>query len=589
MNLDIDLNPRNKNTLQPAKQVFSSMENICMSDRVKKLYNYLVVHNQSEMTCRTRVADLEVAAFNVRLAMESIDRSLAGLPIPLPLKSKSLAALALRILEELSMGYMITLQQHHDSGSDLAKKGLTLSLFRAIRISSEIIFRQSKLYKLPPKGTWLNIHQLYAYAKKLKLHDKPIKRAIFLKQNPRVKDLYLQSVIYSKAKPSSLSGSEMKALYPLLLHLTKGVDLYRSELKSEKDISIDLNSDAPTMFNDKDDAEILFLGTSNLISNIERYIHEKTDSSNMADTLSLAILKKLCTNLTNSQERSDSRNESDTEVKVVIGFKKISENTHEAIEAFDTEEGMDDNVKPQPNLSLEPIPQADSTNDDYITHHGVVNESENPWDDIVKGRVVTDHYVEQRNKDLKKAQSIKKEDPDKYWKLVNIARKGYSLRWASDKKSNANVGDMVSLQGSSSSSNDKVYYGVIRWMRESIDQDFEIGVEIITSKISFTALEIDYEKHASLQKAILVPLDSEKNQKTTILISSSPGKSIGDTFRITGGAHEEDIRLESVVVKTGIFTQYEYSTISKQAYSASYVVKNEGLPSDDFGDAWAQL
>ncbi len=164
---EIELQP------QKVKKWLDELPLLNVAETSRKLFSTLSIQNRVEFDSKLRLELLELFRYPVsQLALE-FTKQYIGLPLPLSDKHKSIAEQNRQFQMEMANGYKRVAMILSASSPRGAREQviLALAIQRAIRYLSSTLVISFQTYSLCPKGTWKEIHALYAHAEELGLGD----------------------------------------------------------------------------------------------------------------------------------------------------------------------------------------------------------------------------------------------------------------------------------------------------------------------------------------------------------------------------------------------------------------------------------
>lgn len=141
-------------------------------DAARKLADAIVASRGAKLSEDARLKLLDQYRRTVRVLLPSLEQEYAGKPLPLAEKSKQAGMLARDLLTELAHGYkMVVLELSQRKIVFGANKLPPTAVQRAIECLGAILEVCYETYAPTPAGIWLELHQLYWYAVRQKLHE----------------------------------------------------------------------------------------------------------------------------------------------------------------------------------------------------------------------------------------------------------------------------------------------------------------------------------------------------------------------------------------------------------------------------------
>ena len=316
----------------------------------------------------------------------------------------------------------------------------------------------------------------------------------------------------------------------------------------------------------------------------------------VGDAIPLETLQALVNSWGESAKRRFSRAERHGHIDVAIGLS----NSAKAIrDSFKTEIKVDAKTgfirsaaerRQDPGFTLESMPEDNSKYSGYMTHTELSDNQNNSWDMVAKGRALTDAY-DKEQKLLNDEEQLKKRQAqaDSHWEIVNISAGGYCLRWNSDDTSKAQIGELISLQEFDANHNFEWRVGVIRWMQFTQENGLEIGVQVISPKVTAaSAQRVNRPKEVPFECLMLPGIKALQQPPSTILPSHA--FKAGDKLIVRILENKLSITLGKTKEHTGSFTQFTYENTEADQRIKKQVKKDEASKKkDDFDELWSSL
>jgi hypothetical protein len=212
------------------------------------LSRQLVGLNRMALDDKIRFQLLELFRTPIQHVCRELQKTYIGLPLPLTNKARQVVAHVRQLQTELAYGYkLIAFNSTALPKLEAADKSrLAVTLHRAIRHLTDLLFRSYELYSPPPEGTWYEIHQLYRYAEITGITEMPIEDPLN-GTLPRVSvgHAYKQALLLDFSDPYHLPSLMLAKIYRYLdrwagtAQISPGI----AELKSQCQFLINLDND----------------------------------------------------------------------------------------------------------------------------------------------------------------------------------------------------------------------------------------------------------------------------------------------------------------------------------------------------------
>ena len=449
------------------------------------------------------------------------------------------------------------------------------------------------------------MHQLYIYARQKNLHTAKCNDDEHPAGKTNIESLYKQALLFALARPTAMRQTDCERVYRKLFNWESLTKLSENPVESQVDhfFCVRPEENRPPSYLTQQDLEskqtILTLDTSELVDAIRKELSQssqKPDTLTVGEQLSNETMKTLSSSWGISPKRRYSRAGKGGHIEAAIGL------THAAQAIRNERKKIEPNVKrtgplssaSAPSLTLQTIApdmrkMQDDNNNVYMTHHGIGHPDDNAWDDVARGRVLTDSYDRERKILETEKLKLNREDDDLHWEIVNISAGGYRLRWNSDNTSRAQIGELIALHELESDGSYQWRVGVIRWMQYSRDSGLEIGAQILSPKaIAAKAQRYNKPKEEPFD-CIMLPGIRVLNQNPSVLTPAHAFKT-GDRLNVTVLGQEMTIKLIETSEHTGSFTQFQFANneVATRQQKAEKKKQSEKNP-DDFDEIWSSL
>jgi hypothetical protein len=181
-------------------------------DSLSKMLEILHEFNRVTVKPGSRLRLLELYRTPIGFIGENIEKTLADKYCPLADEHSKIAELCRRVTIEMAYGYKsVVLDSAAMLRSSRSNNDLPTAIHRSIRYLTHVLYNSALCYNSYPAGTWMEIHTLYIYARKLGFLDNLVKDAL---NRPRPKNnirhVYQQAVLFgisdSYKQPVNIMG-----------------------------------------------------------------------------------------------------------------------------------------------------------------------------------------------------------------------------------------------------------------------------------------------------------------------------------------------------------------------------------------------
>lgn len=585
------------------KKWLNELKRANMGDYTRQIYNGVMQLNRQAMPAKHRLENMEMLREAARYIFTQLHKYFINRTLPLPEKSLKIVNLNQAILGEMATGYKIIVFEAANDLNKVDGKSLLISSERALHYLSEMVLRCSQVYTEYPKGTWWDMHGIYAHAEQKKIHQKAVKDSELPQKSVTIEDLYKQILLFSLSRPNALRQSDAERVYNAMPEWARHTALTRKPPgdRINRYYCAKLDSDSPPNCISQDDMEkmtnIRFMENSKLVNHLQKQIDD-SDVFNKAvtigDQVSQETLRTLVSSWNMCAKRRFSRAERTNDIKVAIGLTPI-------VQALQTETTppKPKTKKPASMFSLESVPENaraekdvfDKQNPDFfITHPNMKAEPEksaSAWDMIAKGRALTESYARELHEKDGEIGELNKEAPDLHWKINNVSAGGYCLRWDSPTTSRAQVGELIGVREKEPDQTYQWRVGVIRWMQYTREHGLEIGIQVLSPKVIPCTVQRTERKNEEPFNCLMLPGIKPIQQPSTLLLPAYAFRR-GNKLNIHVYERDMEIQLGTIREHTGSFTQFQFSPLNDDDVSNGKDKKDSGNP-DDFDSLWSSL
>ncbi len=207
----VELNPRR------LRQWLFDLPIMNVPETVRQLDARIRPFNEMALDADERLKLLEVLfeAFD-EILFSYDDLRLSMLPIR-PDERRALAQDIMWLYLQLAAGYKLIVLAHFDNdGRGVRDSTLVMALFRAMELLAHALLYAYRAHETPPPLTYLELYQLYHYARRRKLHQQRLRQIRGYAATPTVERLFKQVMLLSIADPYHMSGQAVFENFLLL-------------------------------------------------------------------------------------------------------------------------------------------------------------------------------------------------------------------------------------------------------------------------------------------------------------------------------------------------------------------------------------
>jgi hypothetical protein len=587
------------------KKIISALPNSNMGELTKQTFLILRDQNRQLMPNKYRLENLEMLRVLARDIFNNLKKYFINRTLPLPDKSQKIVNLNQSILQELIYGYeIIVYEAAYNIDTKIDDKTVSIAACRAINYLAEMLLRSSEVYAPCPRNLWQDAHQLYQFAESKKLTDHIVIDKEKELEKTSIENSYKQILLFALARPIALRQRDSERVFKELYDWSKYASIQRqaTETMIDRVFCIHIEEDLPPNYLSKEDLNtdiaIRTLDASNLVSHVQSIIDEQSKQKQklvVGDAIPLETLIALRNSWGDCAKRRFSRAERQGHINVAIGLSQVAKAIRDSYKKeapVDTRSGFlrtSASLKQDPDFTLESISSNSVDNDGYMTHTELGSSENNSWDMVAKGRALTAAYDNHQKLTSEAQLKPRKLNTDSHWEVVNISAGGYRLRWNSDDASKAQIGELIALQEFDSKNNFEWRIGVIRWMQFTQKLGLEIGVQVLSPKVTSATAQRENRPSEAPFDCIMLPGIKALNQASSTMLPSHAFKT-NDKLKVQILEHKLNITLGEIKEHTGSFTQFTYKNTEEHQQIKKQVKKEEASKNkDDFDELWTSL
>lgn len=588
------------------KKWLAELKRANMGDYTRQLYNGLITLNRQAMSPKYRLENMETLREPTRHIFNQLHKHFVNRTLPLPEKSQKIIHLNQALLNEMATGYKILIFEASNNLIKIDTKTTLIVCERALHYYAELLLRSSQIYSELPRGTWSDIHHIYAYAEMLKIHQKSIKDPELAVKTISIEDYYKQILLFSLARPNALRQSDAERLFKSINEWAKLTTISKNTSKNNinRYFVSKLDSDLPPNCVSEEDLKnpqhVRSVETAKLVEHLQKLDNSSNDlqsAVSIGDSVSQETMRALVASWSMCAKRRFSRAARNDEIRVSIGLNPIHKSLN--IEITPPKPKV---KRPNKMFSLESIPDNEKANKDlfaqqdptfFITDTETKNDSDRSagaWDMIAKGRALTSSYSHEFQDQGKTLGDLNKEEPDIHWKISNISAGGYCLFWDSDLPSRALVGELIGIREKDQDHTFQWRVGVIRWMHYNRENGLEIGVQVLSPKVVSCRVQRLGRKNEDPFNCLMLPGIKPIQQPSTLLLPAHAFLS-GNTLGMHAYDRDIEIKLGTIREHTGSFTQFQFSQMNENDTPDTEDSGNKSgkKDPDNFDSIWSSL
>ncbi len=509
-----------------------------MGETTRRLFAGLTKLNNEPIAPQTRIDVTEILLPYVKMALENLDRHFLSRAFPLPVRSQKVFDLKKSLIMELAGSYQLAALDMLTKNI-ASKKGLLVSIGRAIQYMSLVIMNDYGIYSKNKKSIWHDIHHLYLLACEKKIQDKQIPHKDDVNgENLSIEEQYKIINLVALAAPNTLRQGEITRIREFFIVTLDDVKLISNpdKVKSKYAHITLLNSDEPASLMPVSDLlnspTSRIFDLSNVIHKIDEFVTlSETDELGKHDRwpmLTHSLAKRLVYVLTTIRNRRYKRFDREEKASLVIRMADviniIRDNEPESFMDQINEDVEDDNIY------------------DALAAEDTISS---PWSDIDAEELAT-------NRDVKIHS----------WQIENSSSGGYGLKQILSEATTARVGELVAIKDPKDT-NGMWQISVARWMDSFKDVGLRVGLEILSLHSMLVQVDEittrDISQKLPLEGVLLPTIDGARDEAHLIF----PGYifHVDDELTITLGSRQQHVRITNIDDTVGNFSYCNFEIL----------------------------
>ncbi|MEJ1341510.1 MAG: hypothetical protein RPU64_05040 [Candidatus Sedimenticola sp. (ex Thyasira tokunagai)] len=592
----------------------------------RQVFKALVELNRLETPSQSRIKVAELFRRPVSYISSNLRKYYFDVSFPLSAKNRKIAILNRELYSELAIAYKIFIENMiSGKAGKFDKKLLIISIHRAIRYLSLTLYHSAIIYEPYPKYTWEEIHKLYAYAERNKIHDLPIKEASD-QQSSSINELYKQVLLFSACAPYNLRQREIEHVFNKLPEWAALISLDSvSNVSDQPGLFIsDLRSDTDPihakLFTNTINKQCRLLNLQELIKTLKVAFDDLPAELSSSDTRinhghsSKYLLRQLIQALSTTPTREFVRTRLNFELKIAVGLNAIYALITENLRSsdIDVRHSQDqDDQWPEMGEEQSTIIYTTESNPLNITASTLELENNSA---ITESKGSGSIQPEHRTPSWASSAPISEEtiisgsvggrglgpgDITPSWaapdmlhehetfscKTINESAGGYCINWHGANAPQIKVGEILGIQ--SATGQHQFSIGITRWMKNGPRKNLQIGMQVIApNSVAIQARlagKSDYSKIP--QKCLLLPELKAAGQPATLITPTLPFK-VKDSLWINDSVGQQKIRLTRLLESTGALSQFQFVYLHDQNEDET---EESNEMDEGFDNIWSML
>jgi hypothetical protein len=533
-----------------------------LGETSRQLYEALQELNRVKLHSVLRLELLDALRPSVHFAITALSKHYLNQPIVMPEKAQKVAEISHTLSDQLATGYILVAL--HADGMARSDQGvnqlLSCSLHRAISELGEVLLLHTQLYRDPPAGTWLRLHQMMLLAQQNMVDQETVLDTVNNIASS-VTAAYLRAALLGAARPFQLRQQDMSLIAKALQQWSPLAQLIDWPEQGLPVLAVNPAEDLPprlgTLLKDRP-GQCFALCTDDLVAELQRLYQEAAPGALTLKIehllLPVDLLKHLIHAWSEISKRNFMRLEAHESVDLCLG---LSATHHFLAGGIDLETLLGDPEhltlsQDSNNRFLDkPVSKKDSRNKDiwdsaYETNFGQVNVTLAQLD--IRG--------DGRNDNKQKITRLIEEKFFTYQvDTINLSPGGYCVSWPPQDPAQIRTGEIIGIREHRSS---KWSVGVIRWAKNDAGS-IQLGLELISPSAQPYGARIFQKsgEHGDFLRVLLLPELKALGQAASLITPNIPFKS-QQKIVIRQNGKETMLQLGRRIAGNSVYSQFAF-------------------------------
>lgn len=413
------------------------------------------------------------------------------------------------------------------------KTARILASFYALEQLGLLLVQQQMLYSGPLSKQWLTTHYLYELSIKnqeFNINVNQLQGTHFTIQN--IQQAYAQVLLLDIFNTHQIRPSETQALYQCTFDWVKLIQILPRETALSRYV-VDGSKDIPPIYNRKQHPNFrttLYVSTQNLLEHINLTIHKDAEymSKNEQNYLSAALKFHVQNVLGTNSERQQERYEYTAQLEICFSIQTAHFYLSKAKNFYET-------------LN--------------INHNFAFQSESNVHSSIGAGSSSVSNASQIKSLDREAKQIYQAQ-------VIDISINGYRVRWANETPRNLKTGEFILLN---ENLQNKWRGAIIRWIKQSTNKSFEVGLEVLAQDIYPCAVKVPADRSAfNYHQCLMVKVPNLNESNISIIVPNLPFFKEHQAIYLRLGTEEIKVYLTKTMLMTQSFAQYEFELINDE-------------------------
>lgn len=593
--------------LRETEAWFEALPMANIGETARQVYSTLVEFNRIEIPDLLRAKTVEKFRPPVEYIVNNLQRHYVDIGLPLTGKGWKTASLARELHKELAIAYKVIVERMiNGDAASFDRRLLVIALHRALHYLGQVLLQNALVYATWPEGIWREINSIYAYASQNNVHHVPVKPDDGRQGvSTSIEDVYKALMLFASATPYRLRQSHARLLF---LHLTEWARM--TTIMSRDDggtslgrFNVDLWSDSAPIHNalrtPTAGRRVAILDVRELLKHLRAEFEKAPWEAHPQHAagrpvLTRPLLRLLIVAWSRPPDRRFVRTRLNFELNVVAGMHAI----HANLRSEDGPTPFTTTRAAVFELQESPLPKGKRKIEWSVG--SLESATLAPLDsDFMSDSLLSDSYLA-GGRSLGTSSTLKdfapppasetepvEETQRHAVKTVNESAGGYCIRWQGEKIPRVKIGELIGVE--SPADRRKYGLGVIRWMKQSPEQQLDLGLEVISTRCEAGELREatatgGVRKRAPAYRCLVINDTDPATDATASLVMSAMQLQTGVDLWLSMGGREQKVRLSRLVEFTSAFARYQFELVD-----AEKGPDGSGGPGDEFSDLWSNL
>lgn len=439
------------------------------------------------------------------------------------------------------------------------KTARIISTYYALEQLGLLLVQQQMLYSSALSNQWLMTHLLYELA--FKNHEHLININQLLGTNRAIHNIqqaYAQVLLLEIFNTHQIRPSEIYALYQCSFDWAQMVQILPRESTLSRYI-IDSNKDHPPVYNRKQHDSFqpnIFIATQSLLEHINLTIQKDNEyfSKNEKSYLSVPLKFHVQTVLGTTSERQHERYEYSAQLQICFSlltahfYLSKAKNFHETLH-LSNHYGIQSESNLQANLA--------NTNDSSVQKQLKI--------------------LDRQAKHIYQAQ------------VLDISINGYRVSWSDQEApQNLRTGEFILVN---ENLQHKWKGGVVRWIKQSLNKCYEIGLEVLAQDIYPCAVKVPADRSTfNFHPCLLVQIQNLENTRSSLILPNLSFFKEQQTIYLRLADQDIKVYLIKTLLITQSFIQFDFELLNdEQQTFIDQFIHQQSIESNNHQDVWEAL